>query len=152
MTMVVSKSVVSLMQIGLVIKITEILWLAMLFSWVQIWFLGHQRNMLFLGLVQSFEYRHLTSATSEILWIQALLSELQLKSNVIPLFWCDNQGAIALASNPVYHAEMKHVELNFDFIKEKVLATQINICYIPSADQTTDIFTKTLSYDHCHYL
>ena len=79
MTMVVCKSVVSLMQIGLVIRMTEILWLAMLFSWVQIWFLGHQRNMLFLGLVQSFEYRHLTSATSEVLWIQALLSELQLK-------------------------------------------------------------------------
>lgn len=61
--------------------------------------------------------------------------------------WCDNQRVIALANNPVYHAKTKHVELDIHVIKEKVLAKQISICFVPSADQTSDIFTKALTYN-----
>ena len=60
--------------------------------------------------------------------------------------------AIVLANNLVYHANIKHVDLDIHFIREKVLATQIDICYVPSADQTTYVFTKALSYGHFHYL
>lgn len=84
------------------------------------------------------EYRALASAASEVSWIQALLSELQLKLTNIPLMWSNNQGAIALANNLVYHAKTKHVQLDIHFINEKVSAKQLDICYVPSADQTTD--------------
>lgn len=47
---------------------------------------------------------------------------------------------------------MKHVELDIHFIQEKVLAKQIDICYVLSVDQTAGIFTKALSYGHFHYL
>jgi hypothetical protein len=32
----------------------------------------------------------------------------------------DNQGAIALASNPEYHARMKHIDIQYHFIHEMV--------------------------------
>lgn len=35
-----------------------------------------------------------------------------------PITWCDNQGAIALATNPVYHAKTKHIEANISFEKK----------------------------------
>ena len=60
--------------------------------------------------------------------------------------WCDNQGAISLAMNPVYHAKTKHIELDIHFIREKVQAKQIEVNYVPSEDQAADIFTKALAY------
>lgn len=53
------------------------------------------------------------------MWIQTLLSELHLKVLTAPVKWCDNQGATALANNPVYHAKTKHVELGIHFVSEK---------------------------------
>ncbi|KAB2607265.1 hypothetical protein D8674_006982 [Pyrus ussuriensis x Pyrus communis] len=33
--------------------------------------------------------------------------------------WCDNQSAISLAKNPLFHARTKHVELDYHYIREK---------------------------------
>ena len=66
--------------------------------------------------------------------------------------WCDNQSAIALAHNPVYHAKTKHVELDIHFIRDKVTAKQITIQFIPSEDQNADVLTKALTFSHFHYL
>ena len=98
------------------------------------------------------KYRALTQATYKVVWIQALLGELNIKLAASPIMWCDNQGAIALAYNPVYHAKTKHVELDIHFIKEKVAAKKIVAQFVPSEDQTTDILTKPLTFDQFHYL
>ncbi|KAB2608320.1 hypothetical protein D8674_011488 [Pyrus ussuriensis x Pyrus communis] len=34
--------------------------------------------------------------------------------------WCDNQSAISLAKNPLFHARTKHVEIDYHYIHEKV--------------------------------
>ena len=98
------------------------------------------------------EYRALAQATSEVIWIQTLLDELNIKLAAAPIMWCDNQGAIALAYNPVYHAKTKHVELNIHFIREKVAAKKIVVQFVPGEDQTADILTKPLTFDQFHYL
>ena len=98
------------------------------------------------------EYRALAQATSEAVWIQALLDELKIKLAAAPIMWCDNQGAIALAYNPVYHAKTKHVELDIHFIREKVAAKKIVVQFVRSEDQTADILTKPLTFDQFHYL
>lgn len=64
------------------------------------------------------EYKALAQATSEVIWIQSLLSELQIQLSTTLVIWCDNQGAIALAYNLVYHAKTKHVELDIHFIRD----------------------------------
>ncbi|KAH9761225.1 hypothetical protein KPL70_000416 [Citrus sinensis] len=98
------------------------------------------------------EYRALAHATSEVIWIQSLLQELQIKLSTTPMMWCDNQGAIALAYNPVYHAKTKHVELDIHFIRDKVAAKSIEVSYVPSDDQSADILTKALSFKQFDYL
>lgn len=88
------------------------------------------------------EYRSLAHAASEVPWIQSLLGELNIKLSSTPMMWCDNQEAIALAYNPVYHAKTKHVELDIHFIRDKVTAKEIEVCFVPSQDQTADVLTK----------
>ncbi|KAH9783113.1 hypothetical protein KPL71_009187 [Citrus sinensis] len=98
------------------------------------------------------EYRALAQATAEVTWIQSLLKELHIHLVTAPIMWCDNQSAIALAHNPVYHAKTKHVELDIHFIRDKVTAKQITVQFIPSEDQNADVLTKALTFNQFHYL
>jgi hypothetical protein len=50
------------------------------------------------------EYIALMEATKESIWLQRLLSELGRADRDHRIMWEDNQGAIALALNPEYHA------------------------------------------------
>jgi hypothetical protein len=59
--------------------------------------------------------------------------------------WCDNLGATFFASNPVFHARTKHIELDFHFVREKITLKQLAIGFICSADQIGDMFTKSLA-------
>ncbi|RVW62129.1 Retrovirus-related Pol polyprotein from transposon RE2 [Vitis vinifera] len=91
------------------------------------------------------EYRALAITTAELYWIRMLLKELHISLPTTPTIWCDNSGALALASNPVFHARTKHIEVDFHFIREKVANRDISLQFIGSYDQPADIFTKGLS-------
>jgi hypothetical protein len=60
------------------------------------------------------------------------------------LMHCDNQSAIKLAKNPVFHARTKHIEVHHHFVRERVLGGEISLDYILTDQQLADIFTKPL--------
>lgn len=62
------------------------------------------------------------------------------------MVWCDNVSALALASNPVFHARTKHIEVDYHFIREKVMNGDILIKFISTQDSVVEIFTKGLSF------
>jgi hypothetical protein len=74
-----------------------------------------------------------------------LFKELRIVLSAPPVLWCDNISALALASNPVFHARTKHIEVDYHFVREKVLNRDILIKFISTSDQVADIFTKGLS-------
>jgi len=55
------------------------------------------------------EYRSLTTATSEIVWLLSMFKELYLPIHAPPRLLCDNLGATHLSFNPVQHSRMKHI-------------------------------------------
>ena len=90
------------------------------------------------------EYRALAMLTTELYWLSMLFKELHVPLPTVPKIWCDSLGALALASNPICHAQTKHNEVDYHFIREKVLNKDISVHYLSTHDQLADIFTKGL--------
>ncbi len=64
--------------------------------------------------------------------------------DTIIVIYCDNINSILLANNLVYHARTKHIKVHYHFIREKVLAKEIDLIHVNTKDQVADIFTKAL--------
>jgi hypothetical protein len=78
------------------------------------------------------------------MWVQILLKELKIYSLEATKLWCDNMGAKFLSTNLVFHARMKHIEVDYHFVWERVLKRPLEIDFIFSKDQVVDDFTKPL--------
>jgi hypothetical protein len=64
------------------------------------------------------EYKALVNATTEIVWVQSVLKEFGVKQSSTLVLWCDNIEAKYLSANPTFHARMKHVEVDYHFVRE----------------------------------
>ena len=91
------------------------------------------------------EYRSLAIITAELYWLRMLFKDLGIYLYHPPILWCDNVLALALASNPIFHARTKHIEVDYHFVHEKVLNRDMVLKYISTLDQLADLFTKSLS-------
>ncbi|CAL5322875.1 unnamed protein product [Camellia sinensis] len=98
------------------------------------------------------EYRALAHTAAEVTWLQMLLTEFAISLPSPPIIWCDNQSALSLAANPVFHSRSKHIEVDCHFVREKVAAHQLVLRYIPTLDQLADVFTKPLSTSRFQFL
>uniref|UniRef100_A0A2N9IS10 Reverse transcriptase Ty1/copia-type domain-containing protein n=1 Tax=Fagus sylvatica TaxID=28930 RepID=A0A2N9IS10_FAGSY len=97
------------------------------------------------------EYRQLAYTATEISWFRSLFKDLGISLN-IPLIWCDNISSISLASNPVFHARTKHLEVDYHYVLDKVIRNELAVNYICTLDQVADIFTKGLSFTRFKFL
>ncbi|RVW32180.1 Retrovirus-related Pol polyprotein from transposon RE2 [Vitis vinifera] len=66
------------------------------------------------------EYRAMALATCELIWLKHLLRELRFGKDEQMKLICDNQAALHIASNPVFHERTKHIEVDCHFIREKI--------------------------------
>ena len=62
-----------------------------------------------------------------------LLAELTGEEARAPVLMVDNQSAIALAKNPVYHDRSKHIDTKYHFIRDCVDGGQIKLEYVETA-------------------
>lgn len=90
------------------------------------------------------EYRALALATCEMMWLVALLRDLQVTQLAIPVLFSDSTAAIYIATNPVFHERTKHIELDCHTVREKLDKGLLKTLHVKSEDQVADILTKPL--------
>ena len=94
------------------------------------------------------EYKALANAASKVLWTIQVMKDLKkFDTNYMTKIWCDNNSAIALATNPVFHARTKHVEVDFHFVRVKIANKQLQVNHVPTEFQKADIFTTISRFE-----
>lgn len=79
-----------------------------------------------------------------VLHVRRLLGELGFPQSKKTVILSNNQNCIAIAKKPVFHARTKHIEIQYHFVREKVLDETISLEYYSTSNNATDIFTKPL--------
>lgn len=90
------------------------------------------------------EYRAVANTSAEVAWICSLLSELGITITTAPVIYCDNVGATYLCANPVFHSRMKHIALDYHFVRSQVQSGALRVAHISTHDQLDDALTKPL--------
>jgi hypothetical protein len=91
------------------------------------------------------EYMSSADAAQQAIWLRLWLKDigLGLGDDALPIL-IDNNGAIALAKNPVSHKQSKHIGLRHHFLCKKVEEKVISLDPVKSAENLADLLTKSL--------
>ncbi|GJZ84793.1 ribonuclease H-like domain-containing protein [Tanacetum coccineum] len=92
------------------------------------------------------EYRRVANAVAETFWICNLLRELHTPLSTSILVYCDNVSAIYMSANPMQHQRTKNIEIDIQFVRDKIAACFVQVLHAPSRFQYADIFSKGLPY------
>jgi hypothetical protein len=90
------------------------------------------------------EYIAAAAASCEAVWLLRLLAELIGGPVRAPKLKVDNKSAIALMKNPVHHDRSKHIDVKFHFIRECCDRKLIDVEFVGTELQLSDILTKAL--------
>ncbi|GJW71071.1 hypothetical protein Tco_0127988 [Tanacetum coccineum] len=83
--------------------------------------------------------------------MRSRLNDYGFDYNKIPLY-CDSQSAIAFSCNTVQHPRTKHIAVRYHFIKEQVENEIVELYFVKTAYQLTNIFTKALARERFEFL
>ena len=80
------------------------------------------------------------------MWIKHLLEELKFDVKLPMTMHCDNQAAIHITSNPMFHEWTKHIEVDCHITREKVEDGLIATPYVSTRVQIADMFTNSFGF------
>nr|GEZ27206.1 ribonuclease H-like domain-containing protein [Tanacetum cinerariifolium] len=97
------------------------------------------------------EYIAMSGCCAQILSMRSRLTDYGFAFNKISLY-CDNRSAIALCCNNVQHSRSKHIDIRHHFILEQVEKGVVELYFVTTDYQLTDIFTKALPIKRFEFL
>jgi hypothetical protein len=89
----------------------------------------------------------LTECIKEVLWFQGFLRSVEISCNEPTIIWVDNNQTIINGNNSTTDTQKKskYYLVKLNWIKEQVMFKLVNLTYIPSEQNHSDIFTKALT-------
>lgn len=112
---------------------------------------AHKQALIALSTAEA-KYIALATIAHEVLYLQLLLGELYDIEPVPTPIYCNNQAAIALASNGKFQSCTKHIDLRYHFIRSHIKNGTFTLIYCPSEDNIADALTKLLACLHMQKL
>nr|GEW93023.1 retrovirus-related Pol polyprotein from transposon TNT 1-94 [Tanacetum cinerariifolium] len=97
------------------------------------------------------EYIALAEVVKEAIWLKGLLEELGVELNNVAVY-CDNQGAIHLSRNHVFHERTKHINVRYHFIRKVLEAKTVKVLKVGTEHNAADALMKVvpgLKLQHC---
>ncbi|KAL0355082.1 UNVERIFIED_CONTAM: hypothetical protein Sradi_3955100 [Sesamum radiatum] len=85
------------------------------------------------------------TAVCELLWINYLLTEVQVPISLPIPFWCDNKAAIHITENPVFQERTKHLDIDCHLVRDQFKRGFITPLHIFGKEQPANLFTKSLA-------
>lgn len=142
-----------LTQIGLVILMIDSPLRAIWSIWGTTLLLGVPRNSwLSLGLPQNLNIELLPLLLQNFVGFINYWRDLGIFLSNPRKLWCDNDFALAIASNSMFHARTKHIEVDYHFIRDWFLPRDLQVKYVTIDDQLVDVFIKGLPTTHFLFL
>ena len=89
------------------------------------------------------KYRALAYTTSKLLWLRWFLKDLGVSTFFDTSLYCDNQSAIHIVYNDVFHERTKHIEIDCHFLRYHLVHGALKLISVSFKDQLVDIFTKS---------
>ena len=96
----------------------------------------------------------MTEAMKEAIWLQGLLDDLGVEQDFLRVR-CDSMSVIYLAKNQVYHAQTKHIDVRYHFIRDVLDDGDIRLVKIHTNDNPANMLTKVVTgvkFKHCKNL
>ncbi|RXH91287.1 hypothetical protein DVH24_020310 [Malus domestica] len=93
------------------------------------------------------EYKAASFAAQECVWLRPLIGNVDSPIYRPTIIHGDNQSAIKLATNLVFHARTKHIEIEHHYIRECVLKGRVKVSEVRRNSNVADVFTKSLSIE-----
>ena len=91
------------------------------------------------------EYRSIPATSIKLKWVKFMLSELLVLVSSPPTLFLENLGATNLSVNLVFHSHMKHLAIDYHFVRDLVQWSELRVAHVSIGDQLVDALTKSLS-------
>ena len=94
------------------------------------------------------EVEHMVSthAIKEAVWLQKLCSGIGLVQKVVRIY-C-SQSAIFLVKNPTYHSKTKHIDVQYQFVRDMVEEKKVLLEKVDTLKNVVDSLTKSMSTEN----
>ena len=90
------------------------------------------------------EYVAATAAVNQAIWLRHILTDLHMEQKEPTQIFVDNQAAICISNNPVFHCRTKHFKIKLFFLREAQREGEVKLLYCRTEDQSADVLTKAL--------
>ena len=90
------------------------------------------------------EYIAVTEGVKEALWLKGLVGEFGVKHDKVELF-CDNQSAIHLSKNSMFHERTKHIDIRLHYIRDVIASGAVVVEKVHTDENPADMATKVVT-------
>ena len=81
------------------------------------------------------KYRAIAVAIAKMQWVKLLLPKLLLPVRLPPTLFSNNFGATYLSTNPIFYSPMKHLAIDYHFVRDLVQLSELCVAHVSVGDQ-----------------